>query len=140
MGGRCEPNPIWGEEDEFNVDEENERAPCEGQDERLVLGSGWLYRQDFNIEQLEQQQDSDAIAQYLSTVDEVLFSRSMGSGVKVDRREKLGPEVDVPSRVITSDSSFLFLDSYLSILFSNFCRLSASVLLKVSTGSSLYLS
>ena len=76
MGGRREPNPIWGEEDESNVDEENERAPCEGQDERLVLGSGWLYRQDFNIEQLEQQQDSDAIAQYLSTADEVLFSRS----------------------------------------------------------------
>jgi len=64
----------------------------------------------------------------------------------VDRREagaggaRGRPEVDVPSRVITSDSSFLFLDSYLSILFSNFGRLSASVLLKVSTGSSLYLS
>jgi hypothetical protein len=38
---------VWGEEeDDFNVDEEDERMPRERWDERLVLGSGWLYKQD----------------------------------------------------------------------------------------------
>ena len=36
-------------------------------DERLVLGSGWLYKQDLKIEQLWKQQD--AVAQYFDTFD-----------------------------------------------------------------------
>ncbi len=98
VGGRRESILVWDEEeDEFNVDEESERVPRERWDERLVLGSGWLYRQDFKIEQLEKQQD--AVARYLDIVDEVLFGGTKGSvrgwaseRERVDRREKLERE------------------------------------------------
>ncbi|KAF8260485.1 hypothetical protein EI94DRAFT_1811598 [Lactarius quietus] len=72
VGGRRESILVWDEEeDEFNVDEESERLPRERWDERLVLGSGWLYRQDIKIEDLGKQRG--VIARYLDTVDEVLF-------------------------------------------------------------------
>jgi len=76
------------------VDEEDERVPRERWDERLVLGSGWLYKQDLKMEQLGKQQD--AVAQYLDTVDEVLFFGTKG-GVRgwaseKERVEKLGRE------------------------------------------------
>ena len=70
--GRRESILVWDEEEEdFNVDEETERLPRERWDERLVLGSGWLYRQDLKIEDLAKQRA--VIARYLDTVDEVLF-------------------------------------------------------------------
>jgi len=51
VGGRRESILVWDEEeDDFNVDEEDERVPRERWDERLVLGSGWLYKQDLKIE------------------------------------------------------------------------------------------
>ena len=59
--------------------------PRERWDERLVLGSGWLYKQDLKIEQLGKQQD--AVAQYLDTVDEVLFCGTKG-GVRGWTSEK----------------------------------------------------
>ena len=44
VGGRRESILLWDEEEEyFNVDEESERVPRERWDERVVLGSGWLY-------------------------------------------------------------------------------------------------
>lgn len=77
VGGRRESILVWDEEeDDFNVDEESERVPRERWDERLVLGSGWLYKQDIKIEELGKQQR--AIAQYLDTVDEVLFRGRKG--------------------------------------------------------------
>ncbi|KAI0276033.1 hypothetical protein BC826DRAFT_1114231 [Russula brevipes] len=42
--------------------------------DELVLGSGWLYKQDLKVKELKIQQE--AVAQYLDTVDEVLFGRS----------------------------------------------------------------
>jgi hypothetical protein len=95
VGGRRESILVWDEEEEdFNVDEESERVPRERWDERLVLGSGWLYRQDIKFEQLGKQQG--AVARYLDTVDEVLFGGSKGGRVRgwasererPDRREK----------------------------------------------------
>ena len=72
VGGRRESILVWDEEeDDFNVDEETERLPRERWDERLVLGSGWLYRQDLKIDDLVEQRG--VIARYLDTVDEVLF-------------------------------------------------------------------
>jgi len=69
---------VWDKgEDDFNVDEEDGRVPRDRWDERLVLGSGWLYKQDLKIERLGKQQD--AVAQYLDTVDEVLFCGAKGS-------------------------------------------------------------
>ena len=77
VGGRRESILVWDEEeDEFNIDEESERVPRERWDERLVLGSGWLYKQDLKIEDLEKQRG--VIARYLDTVDEVLFGGSKG--------------------------------------------------------------
>jgi len=77
VGGRRESILVWDEEeDDFNVDEESERVPRERWDERLVLGSGWLYKQDIKIRELGKQQS--AIAQYLNTVDEVLFDGRKG--------------------------------------------------------------
>ena len=55
-------------------------------DERLVLGSGWLYKQDLKIEQLWKQQD--AVAQYFDTVDEVLFGGTRG-GVRWDASDMM---------------------------------------------------
>jgi hypothetical protein len=50
--------------------------PWERWDEWLILGSGWLYKQDVKIEELGKQQS--AIAKYLDTVDEILFGRRQG--------------------------------------------------------------
>jgi len=78
VGVQRESILVWNEEeDDFNVDEEDERVPRERWDERLVLGSGWLYKQDLKIEQLGKQQDT--VAQYLDTVDKVLFCGPKGS-------------------------------------------------------------
>lgn len=55
MGGRRESVLVWDEKDDFNVDEESERLPHERWEERLVLGSGWLYKQDLKIENLKKQ-------------------------------------------------------------------------------------
>jgi hypothetical protein len=77
VGGRRESILVWDEEeDDFNVDVVSERVPRERWDERLVLGSGWLYKQDIKIEELGKQQSS--IAKYLDTVDEVLFAGRKG--------------------------------------------------------------
>ncbi|KAI9439284.1 hypothetical protein H4582DRAFT_1948160 [Lactarius indigo] len=75
VGGRRESILVWDEEEEdFNADEESERLPRERWDERLVLGSGWLYKQDLKIEDIEKQRG--VVARYLDTVDEVLFGGS----------------------------------------------------------------
>jgi hypothetical protein len=99
VGGRRESILVWDEEeDDFNVDEDELREPRERWDERLVLGSGWLYKQDLKIAQLEKQRG--AVAQYLDTVDEVLFGGRTKGGVRgwacekerVDRQEKMERE------------------------------------------------
>ena len=95
VGGRRGSILVCDEgEDDFNVDEESERVPRERWDERLVLGSGLLYKHDIKIEELGKQQS--AIAKYLDTVDEVLFGARKGNNVRgwvseqerVARREK----------------------------------------------------
>ena len=115
VGGRRESILVWDEEeDDFNVDEEDERVPRERWDERLVLGSGWLYKQDLKIEQLGKQQD--AVAQYLDTVDEVLFFGAKG-GVRgwtseKERVEKL--EREARGKVRKSSVPFPEMDSVAS--------------------------
>ncbi|KAI0300646.1 hypothetical protein B0F90DRAFT_1936770 [Multifurca ochricompacta] len=98
VGGRRESILVWDEEeDEFNVDEESERVPRERWDERLVLGSGWLYKQGLKIDDLEKEQD--VVARYLDTVDDVLFGGSKGrvrgwvrEQERLARKEKLERE------------------------------------------------
>ncbi|ESK91317.1 hypothetical protein Moror_2780 [Moniliophthora roreri MCA 2997] len=73
--GRDESVPVWENEDndEFNQEESQKK---EGWDERLVLGSGWLYRQDVILEELEKERR--VVGGYLDVVDEVLFSGQKG--------------------------------------------------------------
>ena len=56
---------------DFRNDEENEKR--EIWDERLVLGDGWLYRQDIRLSNLTIEQS--VIGKYLDIVDELLFGR-----------------------------------------------------------------
>jgi len=65
VGGRRESILVWDEEeDDFNVDEEDDRVPREQWDERFVLGSGWLYKQDLKIEQLGKQHRRRAVPRH----------------------------------------------------------------------------
>jgi len=83
----------YGTEDHINVDEESERAPRERLDERLVLGSGLLYRQGIKIEKLGRQQD--AVARYLDTVHEVLFGGVSVAALGDGRPSRSGSQGEV---------------------------------------------
>jgi hypothetical protein len=108
VGGRRESILVWDEEeDDFNADEESEHVPRERWDERLVLGSGWLYKQDIKIEELGKQQSS--VAKYLDTVDEVLFG-----GWKGDLRGWVSEQERVAHREKGRRSSAPLPDSDLS--------------------------
>ena len=66
------PVPVWDDDD----DDIDLNAMAEGEkrdrwDERLVLGGGWLYRQDVRRDELARERD--VVARYLDAVDEVLF-------------------------------------------------------------------
>ena len=71
--GRDESIPVW--EDESDLDmrslSEEEREKREHWDDRLVLGGGWLYRQDVSLVDLEKEQD--VVRRYIDLVDDVLF-------------------------------------------------------------------
>lgn len=73
--GRYESVPVWeDEEDVFEEEEEKEKR--ERWDERLVLGSGWLYKQDIKLSHLEKERN--VVGSYLDIVDEVLFEGKQG--------------------------------------------------------------
>lgn len=73
--GRYETVPVWeDEEDVFEEEEEKEKR--ERWDERLVLGSGWLYKQDIKLSHLEKERN--VVGSYLDIVDEVLFEGKQG--------------------------------------------------------------
>ena len=68
--GRNEQVPVWEEpEDDFNQPQEEQKR--EGWEERLVLGSGWLYKQDIQLSSLTKERQE--VKAYLDVVDEVLF-------------------------------------------------------------------
>jgi len=73
--GRYETVPVWeDEEDVFEEEEEKEKR--ERWDERLVLGSGWLYKQDIQLSHLGKERN--VVGSYLDIVDEVLFEGKQG--------------------------------------------------------------
>ena len=57
------------DEDDMNKEEPEEKR--ETWDEKLVLGGGWLYRQ--NITLLDLEKEREAVAHYLETVDKLIF-------------------------------------------------------------------
>jgi hypothetical protein len=67
--GRDESIPVW--EDEFDTLSEEEREKREHWDDRLVLGGGWLYKQDVTLAGLGMEQD--VVRRYIDLVDDVLF-------------------------------------------------------------------
>ncbi|KAF8630566.1 hypothetical protein AX17_005378 [Amanita inopinata Kibby_2008] len=70
VGGRYETVPVWEVEgDDF----EGEGVPEKRElwDERLVLGSGWLYRQDVRMEELAKERS--VVRSYLDMVDAIIF-------------------------------------------------------------------
>ncbi|PPQ80380.1 hypothetical protein CVT26_008267, partial [Gymnopilus dilepis] len=79
VNGRYQNVPVWeDEEDVFAVDSEEEKERRERWDERLVLGSGWLYRQDVKLRDLRKERA--VVGAYLDIVDEVLFDGRRGAG------------------------------------------------------------
>ncbi|KAF8876066.1 hypothetical protein BD779DRAFT_1804426 [Infundibulicybe gibba] len=75
--GRYESVPVWeDEEDVFATDGDEEKEKREYWDDRLVLGSGWLYRQDIRLEDLSKERG--VVGAYLDVVDEALFGGKGG--------------------------------------------------------------
>jgi hypothetical protein len=68
--GRYESVPVWEDDNSSDSDEEKLEKRSHW-DERLVLGSGWLYKQDVKLKDLTEEQD--VVKRYLDTVDDVLF-------------------------------------------------------------------
>ena len=115
--GRDEHVPVWGEtEDDFNQPQEEQKR--EGWEERLVLGGGWLYKQDIHLSSLTREREE--VKAYLDVVDEVLFGGPKGgqrgwrrepdqslknrrvSAGEVDRRDAAFPDVRLFDRRVVS--------------------------------------
>jgi len=75
--GRFESVPVWEDEEDSSFvfgDEDEGKEKREPWDERLVVGNGWLYRQDVKLEDLERERK--VLLSYVDVVDEVLFGGS----------------------------------------------------------------
>ena len=70
--GRSESVPVWEDDEDEVSDVDAEMTKKDGWDERLVLGSGWLYKQDVKLEELSKERS--VVRQYLDVVDQVLFN------------------------------------------------------------------
>ncbi|KAF9788011.1 hypothetical protein BJ322DRAFT_1002048 [Thelephora terrestris] len=82
--GRNEQVPVWEDlDDDFNQPQQEQKR--EGWEERLVLGSGWLYRQDILLSSLAKEKEE--VGTYLDVVDEVLFGGPK-NGQRGWRRER----------------------------------------------------
>ncbi|KAF8335400.1 uncharacterized protein EI90DRAFT_3153008 [Cantharellus anzutake] len=75
--GRNKAVHVWADpsDDEWedDIDEDSKRDPW---DERLVLGGGWLYRNDVDLASLGK--EKEIVNQYLDVVDEILFGGASG--------------------------------------------------------------
>ncbi|CAE6505840.1 unnamed protein product [Rhizoctonia solani] len=76
---------VWSESDEedFFADEPEKK---EVWDERLVLGGGWLYRQDLSPSEMEEAKL--AVGRYLDVVDAMIFRGGKGAGKRGWDRER----------------------------------------------------
>lgn len=81
--GRDEAVPVWDDDEDIfdNVDDEKREV----WDERLVLGGGWLYRQDIKLSDLSP--ECSIVGQYLDFVDEALFDGPSKDGTRGWERE-----------------------------------------------------
>lgn len=73
--GQYKTVPVWeDDDDDFSLDLDEIKEKKDVWEDRLVLGTGWLYRQDVHLSDLESERG--VVASYLDTVDEVLFKDS----------------------------------------------------------------
>ena len=71
--GQYKTVPVWEDDDDDSFLEPDEgKEKKDGWEDRLVLGTGWLYRRDVHLSDLEKERG--IVASYLDTVDEVLFN------------------------------------------------------------------
>lgn len=77
--GRHGSVPVWEDEDGSSSEEE-EKVKKEHWDERLVLGNGWLYRQDVTLGELARQKKM--VEAYLDVVNQVLFGGKKDDGAR----------------------------------------------------------
>ncbi|KAF9478778.1 hypothetical protein BDN70DRAFT_993970 [Pholiota conissans] len=77
--GRFESVLVWEDEDDgFGVEEEETQRHRERWDDRLGLGTGWLYRQDVRLDHLRKERA--VVGKYLDLVDEVMFEGKKEDG------------------------------------------------------------
>jgi hypothetical protein len=102
VGGRHVSVPVWEDEEDFDMNQPAQEDKRDRWDERLVLGGGWLYRQD--VRRSDLQKERETIARYLDAVDEVLFGgRKDGKRGWAREREKV--EKDRRGKKRVSDSA-----------------------------------
>ena len=70
-GARARQVPVWDDESSYDFNSMTEEEKRERWDERLVVGGGWLYRQDMRMEELRRERD--VVGKYIDSVDDVLF-------------------------------------------------------------------
>ncbi|KAF5367950.1 hypothetical protein D9758_004510 [Tetrapyrgos nigripes] len=63
--------PVWEDPDADEFSDEDEKEKRERWDERLVVGSGWLYKRDLTMKDVVKERN--LVREYVDTVDEVLF-------------------------------------------------------------------
>lgn len=77
--GRSEAVPVWDDDDDvFSESDAGDKRDL--WDERLVVGGGWLYRQDIKLVELSRERE--VIGKYVNAVDELLFEGSNAQGVR----------------------------------------------------------
>ncbi|KAI0795825.1 hypothetical protein C8Q75DRAFT_791040 [Abortiporus biennis] len=74
VGGGSRSVPVWDNDEDEDLNHMSEEEKKERWDEKLVLGGGWLYRQDIKLSDLSQ--EKEVVSRYLDVVDEVLFGGS----------------------------------------------------------------
>ncbi|KAH8109102.1 hypothetical protein DFH11DRAFT_1843327 [Phellopilus nigrolimitatus] len=79
--GRSEAVPVWDDSDDsFDATDDVGDGKRDVWDERLVLGGGWLYRQDIRLADVKNERD--VVGKYLDAVDEVLFDGNSAEGMR----------------------------------------------------------
>lgn len=103
VGGRQFSIPVWDDEGSSSADLAGlaEGDKRDGWDERLVLGGGWLYRQDIQLKDL--QTEREVVAKYLNAVDQVLFGGAKEGKrgwerEREARKERVGRELRAKER------------------------------------------
>ncbi|KAF8583679.1 hypothetical protein K439DRAFT_1570533 [Ramaria rubella] len=81
---------VWSDEEDSGGEEDEEKK--ERWDERLVLGGGWLYKQDLQLDGLKKERD--VVRRYLDAVDKILFDKQESESRRGWEKEKARLEAE----------------------------------------------